>query len=184
MGISYNSAMQTVTNVLKTTAKEYLNLKSNLETTETVQTGKPVMKIKAKATENESKAAADVKRFNTSLHARLVSLTEEPAGFAASEVTGYSAAQVRKAAEAMAEANLLVRWKVSPRRVRYFATEEQARAFKPAPVTGRVAGPNGGTRMKAGWSTDEPGIITPQTKITIAPRLPRNVYRSNTYLKF
>lgn len=142
------------------------------------------MKIKAKIEDKDSKANADVKRFNTSLHARLVALTEEPAGFAASEVTGYSAAQVRKAAEAMAEAGLLIRWKVSPRRVRYFSTEDQARGFKPAPVVGRVAGPNGGARMKAGWSADEPGIITPQTKITIAPRLPRDVYRSNTYLKF
>lgn len=163
-----------VKSVVKTAAKQVINTsaKEYLE---------PARKeIAAK----KSDATVNVDRFNTSLHARLISLTEEPAGFAASEVTGYSAAQVRKAAEAMAEAGLLMRWNVSPRRVRYFSNEEQALAFKPAPVTGRVAGPNGGTRMKAGWSADEPGIITPQTKITIAPRLPRNVYRSNTYLKF
>jgi hypothetical protein len=114
----------------------------------------------------------------------LISLTEQAAGFAASEVTGYSAAQVRKAAEGMAETGLMLRWNVSPRRVRYFANEDQAKNYKPTPVAGRVAGPSSGPRMKAGWAADEPAIITSQTKITIAPRLPSNVYRSNTYLKF
>ena len=33
-------------------------------------------------------------------------------------------------------------------------------------------------------SADEPGIITPQTKIYIAPPLPRRVLRTNTYTQF
>ena len=41
-----------------------------------------------------------------------------------------------------------------------------------------------GPRFKAGWSADEPAIITSRTKIYRAPPLPRDVFRTNSYAKF
>ena len=122
--------------------------------------------------------------LNTTFHTNLVTLSETAAGFSASDVTGYSPEQVRRAAEAMAAAGLIVRCKVSPRRVRYFKTDEQARVF----LTGKAAAERprlaGGPRVKAPWKPEDPGLITPKTKIYIAPPLPRRVFKTNTYLQF
>lgn len=71
-----------------------------------------------------------------------------------------------------------------PRRVRYFADETLAQAYQPGQM--RAAAPvlSGGPRAKARWSPDEPAVITSRTRITIAPPLPRNVYRTNSYPQF
>jgi len=122
--------------------------------------------------------------LNTTLHQTLETLSKTSAGFSASEVTGYGPEQVRRAAEALVAANRLHRAKISARRVRYFSAASQAQAY----MTARPATPNrqmvAGNRTKASWSSDEPGLITPQTKITKAPPPPRGVFRTNTYLQF
>jgi hypothetical protein len=123
-------------------------------------------------------------KLNTTLHLRLIELSAEAAGFSASEITGYGPEKVRTAAEALVKAGKLVRHKVSPRRVRYFVNETLARAYqaKPARHVGNAV--TGGPRFKAAWSVDEPAIITPRTKIYIAPPLPRDVFRTATYPQF
>lgn len=123
--------------------------------------------------------------LQTTLHTTLESISKTPTGFSASEVTGYSPEQVRRAAEALVAAGRLHRAKVSPRRVRYFATAALAQGF----LTSRpaAAAPQrmvAGNRAKAGWSVDEPGLITADTKITRAASPPRGVFRTNTYLQF
>ena len=111
-------------------------------------------------------------------------MSEAASGFSASDVTGYSPEQVRRAAEALVRAGRVVRSAVSPRRIRYFANErlaiacitgrnQQARTFKGA-----------SNRSKAPWSVDEPAIITSRTKIFKAPPLPRDVFRTNTFSQF
>jgi hypothetical protein len=122
--------------------------------------------------------------LQTTLHTTLETLAKTPSGFSASEVTGYSPEQVRRAAEALVAAGRLHRSKVSPRRVRYFATAKLAQDYQSArPVVGAQR-PVTGLRAKATWSPDEPGLITPQTKITKAPAPPRGVFRTNTYLQY
>ncbi|MEO7245754.1 MAG: hypothetical protein ABIX12_11485 [Rubrivivax sp.] len=122
--------------------------------------------------------------LHTTLHTTLENLGSTPAGFSASEVTGYGPEQVRRAAEALVVAKRLHRAQVSARRVRYFSTIKRLQDFlarKPAALPQRLAVSQ---RAKAGWSTDEPGLITAQTKITRAPAPPSGVYRTNTYLQF
>lgn len=124
------------------------------------------------------------KTLNTILHTKLVSLAETLSGFSASEVTGYSPEQVRRAAEALVRAGRIVRSAVSPRRIRYFANDQLARNFAAGKAkTGRSMSTIG-PRTKAPWRADEPGLITPLTKIYVAPPLPRNVFRTNTYSQF
>jgi len=122
--------------------------------------------------------------LNTTLHTNLISLSEAASGFSASEVTGHSPEQVRRAAEALVRAGRVVRAAVSPRRIRYFANERLAKAC----IAGRIqqAGTYKGasSRSKAPWSADEPAIITSRTKIFKAPPLPRNVFRTNTFSQF
>lgn len=123
-------------------------------------------------------------QLHTTLHTRLLSLAAEPGGFSASEITGHSPAHVRNAAEALVKAEQLVRWKVTPRRVRYFASEALARAYRAAPTRRTSSALPGGLRFKAAWGADEPAIITARTKIVIAPPLPRDVFRTATYRQF
>ena len=120
----------------------------------------------------------------TPIQARLMAIADAKAGFAASEITGLAAAQVRQAAEALAAAGHVVRHRVAPRRIRYFATLAQAEAYTKSHVPAGRIGIAGGPRARASWRADEPGIITSRTKITVAPPLPRAVYRTNTYLQF
>jgi hypothetical protein len=123
-------------------------------------------------------------KLNTALHTNLLSLADTPAGFSASEVTGYSPEQVRRAAEALVHAGKLVRSAVSPRRIRYFANEQLVQAYatsRPGLTRPQLAG---GLRAKASWRGDEPAVITSRTKIYIAPPLPHNVFRTNTYTQF
>ena len=65
-----------------------------------------------------------------------------------------------------------------------FKTDEQARVF----MTGKAAAERprlaGGPRVKAPWKPEDPGLITPNTKIYVAPPLPRRVFKTNTYLQF
>lgn len=122
--------------------------------------------------------------LNTTLHTTLIKVSETQAGFSASEITGYSPEQVRRAAEALVAADRLHRTKVTPRRVRYFANAELAQKFasrRSAAPTVRAAP---GLRSKANWAKDEPAIITPRTRITIVPTPKRKVFRTNTYLQF
>lgn len=122
--------------------------------------------------------------LQTTLHITLENISNTVSGFSASEVTGYSPEQVRRAAEALVGAGRLHRAKVSPRRVRYFATERLARDFvasRPSTAPQRLAT---GLRVKASWSVDEPGLITPETKITRAQTPQQGVFRTNTYLQF
>ena len=123
-------------------------------------------------------------KLNTTFHANLSTLSETPAGFSASDVTGFSPEQVRRAAEAMAAAGMIVRCKVSPRRVRYFKTDQLARSFLSGKAAAVRTRPAGGPRVKAPWKPEDPGLITPKTKIYIAPPLPRRVLKTNTYLQF
>jgi hypothetical protein len=123
-------------------------------------------------------------KLNTTFQTHLITLSNTSAGFSASEVTGYSPEQVRRAAEALVAAGLIVRFKVTPRRVRYFANDKLARTYVSgqAPATRRLAAI--GPRSKAQWRPDEPGVITSRTTITIAPPLPRRTSRTNTYPQF
>lgn len=118
------------------------------------------------------------------LQARLCALAESASGFAASEITGLSAVTVRQAAEALVAAGHIVSHRVAPRRIRYFATLAQAQAYSRHRTPATRVGVAGGPRVRATWHPDEPAIITSRTKITVAPRLPRSVYRTNTYLQF
>jgi predicted transcriptional regulator of viral defense system len=124
--------------------------------------------------------------LNNTTHQKLLECAQSPAGVAVSELTGYSPEQVRRAAEALTKAGKLYRLKLSTRRVRYFANEALAKQHSAAQVTqaNRAAHSVSGARNKASWSADEPAIITAQTKIYRAPPLPRNVFRTNTYLQF
>lgn len=119
-------------------------------------------------------------------HQKLLECAKSPAGVAASELTGYSPEQVRRAAEALTQAGQLFRLKLSTRRVRYFANEALARQHSAAQSSQahRAAHSVSGARSKAPWSADEPAIITSATKIYRAPPLPRNVFRTNTYQQF
>ena len=124
------------------------------------------------------------KPLQTTLHLTLESIAQTPAGFSTSEVTGYSPEQVRRAAEALVAEGRLCRANVSPRRVRYFARPAQAEAYvrerpraSPQPMVA-------GSRAKAAWSVDEPGLITSKTRIIRATPPPRDVYRTNTYQQF
>jgi hypothetical protein len=124
--------------------------------------------------------------LNHALHRKLTEYAEDAAGFSASEITGHTPEQVRRAAEALVKANVIVRQKLpGSRRVRYFANEDIAKRYasgQQRPT--RAAHSVRGSRVKAGWSPDAPARITSRTKIYIAPPLPRNVFRSNTYLQF
>jgi hypothetical protein len=122
----------------------------------------------------------------TTFQRKLIDLSESASGFAASELTGFSPEIVRRAAEALVKTGEIVRLKVSPRRVRYFATAELGKAYVTgaAVATAATRRQTSTLRAKAPWSVDEPGIITAKTKIIIAPPLPRNVYRTYTYPKF
>jgi hypothetical protein len=123
-------------------------------------------------------------KLNTALHAQLKSLSATPEGFSASDVTGYSPEQVRRAAEAMVGARMIVRCKVSARRVRYFSSDAQARAHvsgRPSAGRTRLAA---GSSGKASWKPEDPALITPQTRIHVAPPLPRRVFKTNTYQQF
>lgn len=122
--------------------------------------------------------------LNTTLHTTLESLAATASGFSASEVTGYSPEQVRRAAEALVAAGRITRTKVSSRRVRYFRDDALGRAYmahRPSSAPQRMVA---GSRAKAGWSADEPAIITSRTKITKAAPPPSGVFRTNTYLHF
>jgi hypothetical protein len=122
-------------------------------------------------------------KLDNTFHIHLEKLANTAAGFSASEVTGFSPEQVRRAAEAMVKAGRLVRSKVSARRVRYFSNEKLAQTYKNglAPAISRLAI---GPRSRASWAPDQPAVITARTKITVAPPLPRRTLRTNTYTQF
>ncbi len=124
------------------------------------------------------------KALQTTLHLTLESLAQTPAGFSASEVTGYSPEQVRRAAEALVSDGRLCRANVSARRVRYFVRPAQADAYVRERPRASAQPMVAGSRAKASWSADEPGLITPQTRIIRATPAPRDVYRTNTYQQF
>ena len=122
--------------------------------------------------------------LNTTLHQILEQEARNAAGFSASDITGYAPEHVRRAAQALVAAGRLHRATVSPRRVRYFATAELADGFTKRPMPTRPQQSVAGTRAKARWSPDEPGVITSATRIIKAPPLPDNVFRTNTYAQF
>lgn len=125
-----------------------------------------------------------VNRQDTTLQTNLLSLSETPAGFSASEVTGYSPEIVRRTANALVTDGRMIRAKVGGRSLRYFANQQLIEACMAGNREAQRARPLAGPRSKARWSADEPAIITPQTKIYIAPPLPRRVLRTNTYTQF
>ena len=57
-------------------------------------------------------------------------------------------------------------------------------SFTKRPMPTRPQQSVAGTRAKARWSPDEPGVITSATRIIKAPPLPDNVFRTNTYAQF
>lgn len=126
----------------------------------------------------------NISNTESTFQTSLINLSATPAGFSASDVTGYAPEQVRRAAEALAKAGKIVRIKISSRRVRYFANDKLAQAYVAGGLSGSRARPVLGARSKATWSPDEPGLITSRTKIHIAPPLPRRVFRTNTYQQF
>lgn len=115
---------------------------------------------------------------------KLIELSASPSGFGSSELTGYSPEQVRRTAEGLAKAGKIIRAKVSAHRVRYFANDALAKAYIAGQAPARAPHSAAGSRTKANWKSDAPMRITPKTKIIIAPLLPRNVFRSNTYPQF
>ena len=123
-------------------------------------------------------------KLDTNLHTTLKTMSDSASGFSASEVTGYSPEQVRRAANALAADGQIVRTKIGTRSVRYFANEKLSRAYLAGNARTARPRPTTGPRAKAPWSADDPAIITPRTKIFVAPPLPRRVYRTNTYLQF
>ena len=122
--------------------------------------------------------------IESTFHTNLINLSATAAGFSASDVTGYAPEQVRRAAEVLVKAGKIVRAKVSARRVRYFANDKLAGAYIGGGIPHGRARAVLGPRSKATWSVDEPGLITSRTKIHIAPPLPRQVFRTNTYQQF
>jgi hypothetical protein len=123
-------------------------------------------------------------KHDSILQTHLITLSQTAAGFSASEVTGYSPELVRRTANGLVAAGRMVRAKIGARSVRYFENDAQSQAYQANRPSAARANPAIGARTKARWSADEPAIITPRTKITIAPPLPRRVLRTNTYLQF
>ncbi len=153
------------------------------------QTIKPSSDPKQNPKDNPETNASSHSVRQSALDVILISLSETSAGFAVGEVSGFSPEMVRRAAEALVRQGRMVRAKVSPRRVRYFANDALAREYASAASAAAVGsrikgGVAGGLRTKAPWRPEDPAIITPQTRIVVAPPLPDNVYRTNTYLKF
>ena len=122
--------------------------------------------------------------LQTNFHLKLIELSANPAGFGASELTGYSPEQVRRAAEALVKAGKIVRAKTAAQRVRYFANDALAKAHITGQAPARAIHSVAGARTKANWKPDAPMHITSKTKIYIAPPLPRDVFRTNTYPQF
>ncbi|HRP27638.1 MAG TPA: hypothetical protein PLG77_04315 [Burkholderiaceae bacterium] len=125
-----------------------------------------------------------ISNLQTNFHLKLIELSANPAGFGASELTGYSPEQVRRAAEALVKAGKIVRAKTASQRVRYFANDALARAHIAGQAPARATHAAAGSRAKANWTPDAPMHITPRTRIYIAPPLPRDVFRTNTYPQF
>lgn len=115
---------------------------------------------------------------------KLIELAANPNGFAASELTGYSPERVRRAAEALVKEGRIVRIKTSAHRVRYFASDALAKAYMAGQAPARAPHSVAGSRVRATWKPDAPMRITSKTKIYIAPPLPRDVFRTNTYPQF
>lgn len=122
--------------------------------------------------------------LDSTFHIKLIELSGNTSGFGASELTGFSPEQVRRAAEALVKAGKIMRAKISSHRVRYFANEKLAQAFIAGQVPARAPHSAAGARTRAHWKPDAPMHITSRTKIIVAPPLPRNVFRSNTYPQF
>lgn len=120
----------------------------------------------------------------STLFTLLENLSQTPDGFAVSEVSGHSPDAVRRVAEALVSDGRILKAQVGPRRVRYFASQQLADAYRSRQAATTPSRPVVGPRMKARWSADEPGIITPQTRIIRAPTPPTRVFRTNTYLQF
>ena len=119
-----------------------------------------------------------------SLHEKLVSMAGSPSGFGVSELTGFSPEQVRRAAETLVKSGRLVRARVSPRRIRYFRDDDLARRYGAGRVAKQGAQASRNPSARAAWRAGEPAIITPKTRIYVAPPQPRDVYRTNTYPQF
>jgi len=140
--------------------------------------------------EQKSQARISSRNFSkppkqdTTLQTSLLALSETLTGFSAGEVTGYSPEIVRRTANALANEGRMIRAKVGGRSLRYFANQQLIEDYKAGNRAAQRASPLAGPRSKARWGPDEPAIITSQTKIYIAPPLPRRVLRTNTYTQF
>ena len=77
--------------------------------------------------------------LNSTFHIKLIELSASPSGFGASELTGFSPEQVRRAAEALVKAGKIMRAKVSSHRVRYFANDILAKGIYCRPGAGAGA---------------------------------------------
>ncbi len=119
--------------------------------------------------------------LDTAFHKKLSDLSESLAGFSASELTGYAPEQVRRAAEALVKAGRIVRFKVAPRRIRYFASEQAAQNYIASQSRVSQMKPAVISRTKARWKPEDPPVMTAKTKVYVAPPLPRDVLRTNTY---
>ena len=113
-------------------------------------------------------------------------------GLATSEVTGYSATQVRQAVWHLKNDGLIFSAKLSHQVVRYFSDEARAKAYqakhgKPGAATqaaGRKLSLPPKASQRAWWPKDAEPVITEKTKITVAPPPPEWSTRSNTHSRW
>ncbi len=119
----------------------------------------------------------------TVLKDTLLALAKNKVGFSTSEVSGFTSSQVAPAANALVAAGKLHRAKLSPKVVRYFASEALAKAYVSGHVKHAASAGGSTPRTRATWPKDAPMHITPNTKITIAPPPPSGHFRTNTHSK-
>lgn len=114
-------------------------------------------------------------------------------GLATSEVTGYSATQVRAAVWHLKNDGVLFAARLSHKVVRYFDSQKKAHAYERHHGTGSGAASQADGRklsmapkasQRAWWPADAPAVITSKTKITIAPPPPDWTTRSNTHSRW
>lgn len=106
----------------------------------------------------------------------------------AAELAGdsLSDSRARVILRELRDAGLLFRAQIDGRQCRWFTSRAAAegicrrRAAASAPTVARGSGKD---RARAPWPADAQPHTTPETKITIAPPMPR-VLRTNTYSQF
>jgi hypothetical protein len=120
-------------------------------------------------------------------------LASRDTGVSVSEVSGYTAKQVRTAIWVLKQAGAVHVAKLSHRSVRYFTDKQVAQAYERRhrqATSGGHAVNHVGKKItmihksqRAWWDAEVPMVFTDATKITVAPPPPDPV-RSNTYTEW